>query len=499
MAVGELRAVRSAPDQRRVVIGIAAVVMAALLMPIMVALGAPISLAALAGLGIVGLGILTRPEAATLLFVGILYLNVPVVAVQFNGAPAFVAIVAPLLLVIPILSYLVIRREQPVVTPTLFWMLAYLAVLLLSAAVSADPETSVRAVVSFASEGLLLFVLVTNAVRSWGTLKKTVIVLLVVGAVMGGLSIVQEVTQSYDNQFLGFAQTKESDPLEQPDDDARPRLSGPIGSKNRYAQVMLVLLPLALFAYITGRTRTHRLLAAMSGFAILGGMLLTFSRGAGVALGVLVLIAIALRYIRIRDALLIGAALAVVLLVVMPQYLTRLESLSGVGALVSGGAEAEPDGAILGRATSNLASLQVFLDYPLLGVGPGQYVSEYSQEYANDLGLRYFTNARRAHNLFLEVAADTGIPGIVALGGIFVATLGGLWRARKAWVHRNPEYAAWATAFLLAVVGYMLTAMFLHLAYMRYFWLLIALANSVIWILKREAEKRESVLELRGP
>jgi hypothetical protein len=42
---------------------------------------------------------------------------------------------------------------------------------------------------------------------------------------------------------------------------------------------------------------------------------------------------------------------------------------------------------------------------------------------------------------------------------------------------------------MLAVLGYMLTAVFLHLAYMRYLWLLIALANSLIWILWREAEQ----------
>ena len=145
-----------------------------------------------------------------------------------------------------------------------------------------------------------------------------------------------------------------------------------------------------------------------------------------------------------------------------------------------------PDGAILGRATSNLAALNVFLEYPVLGVGPGQYVAEYSQQYGNELGLRYRETARRAHNMVLEVAADTGIAGVVTLGGIFGATLLGLWRARRTWIRRNPEYAAWATAFMLSVIGYLLTSAFLHLSYMRYLWLLIALANSLIWILNQK-------------
>jgi hypothetical protein len=87
----------------------------------------------------------------------------------------------------------------------------------------------------------------------------------------------------------------------------------------------------------------------------------------------------------------------------------------------------------------------------------------------------------------LEVAADTGAAGVIALGAVFGVTLLGLWRARRTWLHRNPEYAAWATAFMLAIIGYLLTSLFLHLSYMRYLWLLMALANSVIWILARQA------------
>jgi O-antigen ligase len=146
------------------------------------------------------------------------------------------------------------------------------------------------------------------------------------------------------------------------------------------------------------------------------------------------------------------------------------------------------DGAILGRATSNLAALNVFADHPVLGVGPGRYQTDYSQAYANELGMRHFTTPRRAHNLYFEVAADTGILGLVTFLGVVGSTLVGLWRVRRRWMERRPEYAHLATALFLAVAGYMLSGFFLHLAYIRYFWLLMALANSAIWILRREAD-----------
>ena len=70
--------------------------------------------------------------------------------------------------------------------------------------------------------------------------------------------------------------------------------------------------------------------------AILAGALLTFSRGAGVALIVLVTIAIILRYVRLRDAIIVAVVLAIGVYVFAPRYLLRIESLEGVSALVGG-------------------------------------------------------------------------------------------------------------------------------------------------------------------
>lgn len=494
MAIAEVTRTRVHPVPDRLGPGALGAGLALTLLLILTLLGAPLPIVAMGAAAVLGLSLLTQPRAATLLFVGLLYANVPVVAATFHGVPGVVAIGAPLLLLgVPFMSYLIIRREQPVVTPTLFWMVAYLAAQIVSALFSSHPEAAADAIAAFASEGLILYLLMTNAVRDWRTLRAVVFVLLAAGAFMGGLSLAQEVTGTYDNQYLGFAQTRELEALGPVDSDASQRLSGPIGEKNRYAQIMLILLPLALIGFLTARSRRSRLLIALAGLAILGGMLLTYSRGAGVALLVLVLIAIALRYIRLRDAVLIAGALVIAVSVFAPRYIERIGSLETLGSLVSAGSTAS-DGAILGRATSNLASFNVFVDYPFIGVGPGQFAAVYSQEYGNELGLRFRETARRAHNMILEVAADTGVVGVIALGGIFAATLMGLWRVRRAWLPRNPEYAAWATAFMLAVVGYLLTSLFLHIAYMRYLWLLMALANSVIWILDRElAAKRNPV------
>jgi hypothetical protein len=47
-----------------------------------------------------------------------------------------------------------------------------------------------------------------------------------------------------------------------------------------------------------------------------------------------------------------------------------------------------------------------------------------------------------------------------------------------------------ASSFIFALVAYLTTAAFLHLSYQRYFWVLLGLANAVVWSLGREAEEQ---------
>jgi hypothetical protein len=61
--------------------------------------------------------------------------------------------------------------------------------------------------------------------------------------------------------------------------------------------------------------------------------------------------------------------------------------------------------------------------------------------------------------------------------GIFFYTLYSLAKARIYWLERNnTELANLSTGFFLAIVSYMTTGIFLHFAYIRYFWLMIALS-----------------------
>ena len=405
------------------------------------------------------------------------------------------------LLLVP-LGKRLIDREPVIVAPVLPLLVVYLGVLLLSAAAALirGIPAEFEEIELFVTEGIIIFVLVTNVVRTLRTLRQVVWALLIAGALMGALSVHQAVTESYDSNYAGFAQVYgralEEDEVDE--EDTQPRASGPVGEKNRYAQVMLVLVPLALLMMWNERRRWLKFATGGIALLILTAVVLTFSRGAGVGLAILLVAMLALRQIRPLQvgAVVLGLVLAIVL--VAPTYGERVGSLSGVEGLISEDAEADPDGAILGRTTSNLAAVNVFLDYPILGVGPGMYSPFYSRDYANELGLRHFTTNRRAHNLYVETAAETGVVGLGAFLAIIGTTLFQLWRARRRWLDRRPELASWATGFGLAIMAYMTTAVFLHLSYQRYFWLLIALANAAIVILLRERSEAEHATGVQG-
>ncbi len=451
-------------------------------------IGGPVPLI-LVLVGAATIAVLGRPEIATPIFAFVFYVNLPTIATRFHGVPAEIAVLFGLILVVPALKYVLVER-RPIVFPVPYGlMFAYLAAALTSTLLSADVESSALALSLFVSEGLLLYILVVNVIRSSETLRQVIWALLIAGAVMGALSVWQELTQSYGNTLGGLAQVHEVG-FGVGDDIGgrivRPRLAGPIGEQNRYAQMLLVLVPLGLFRFWGERRVALRALAGVCTLFILSGILLTFSRGAAVGLAALFLTMVALRYIRVRDLLVVSLATAILVGLVAPQVLIRLDSLAGVGALIGANQE-DADGAIVGRATSNLAALNAFIDHPLVGVGPGQYFRRFSQEYGNDLGLRHFDGDRRAHNLYLETAADLGIFGLSMFLAVIGATIVPLWRLRRRLAETRPDLANIAAGFFLSVLAYLYTGVFLHLSYERYFWMLLALSAVAAAVVRQEA------------
>lgn len=436
---------------------------------------------------------LRKPDIATYSVLFIIYGNFVAVAHQFYGVPRLASGAVILLLAIPMFHHAIVRGEGVVIDRHLILFLFLIAVMLASAIFAAkDIPLALRRISEFLLEGLLLYFLIVNVVRNMRILRHAVWALLLAGTFMGGLTLFQNVTGTLNNNYGGFAQAGGRFSVGESFGKRveRMRSAGPIGEKNRYAQMMLVLFPLAIFRFWQEKNKWLKLAAVVAMVCILGGVILSVSRGAFLGLVVVLVLLALMRYIHFRQLLTVGAVVVAIILLVAPFYLTRMATLTRIGALFSG-EKYEAGHVVMSRAMQNLAALNVFIDHPILGVGPAHYSRYYSKKYVNALEVIYQRqSSRRAHSFYLEALAETGILGFVALMAIIVSIVRLLWRLRRRWLAQYPDLAHTATAFLLSIVAYMVSAIFLHLSYLRFFWLIVALASAAILCIQSEAESR---------
>lgn len=464
---------------------------------------------ALAALGmavlvVAGLAMLLRPEIATVLTVFLIYINFPAILTKEAGLPHVVAGAFVLLLAFPLLNYLIIRRQSLRADLTFLLMLALLAVYLVSSLFAQDKSLAMQQVMDYVLEGLLLYWLIFNVVRSMPTLRRAILSVLFAGALLSGLSIYQTATGSYSQEFFGLAYRKyeilsselgqEAMALDTADRRRGwDRAQGPVRDSNRFAQILLFLVPLAAAMARNGRTRALRLVALMCGLLIIGGIMVTLSRGGTLTLVLLVGLMVAARWLRPSRAL----ALAVLVAVAAPSvpfFMHRMTETGRAFGLLEDEAPVpqQLDGATRIRLAAMAAAGRVFLDHPIIGVGPGHFSAYYSRDLTRDADISRIGDWR-AHSLYPGIAAETGILGLSVFLAIVVVLLRRLWALRSRWLNRNRELADLAMAFGFGLIAIQVSGVFLHLAYQQYYWFSIALTAAAIHLMTRAEQRGPAV------
>lgn len=443
---------------------------------------------------VAAMALLRWPGLGTILATVLLYLNLPAIAASHHVPPVMI-IAAAVALVVPALTkHWVVNRDGIIIDRPFLLTLLFLGCTIVSSFFAKSQDAALVWLVRFAAEGIVVYLLFINLIRGKSALRHLIWVLLVCGAFLASLSVYQELSGSYANDFGGLAERKiaRDHLLEGFDRGTRHiirqshRAHGPSLDANRYAQILIVLLPLAWCLIRDEPKPLRKTAAAVCASLILGGVLLTYSRGAFVGMVVMLLVMGMLRVVTWRQMFIAGAALVLSIAVVSPGYIDRMGTLRGIEGLVdpgSGSAE-EPDPVARNRATIMLAAWRLFLDYPVLGAGPGQFAPVYVIDYAGELYSIDRVTARhfRAHSLYLEMAAETGVVGLSAFMAIVIATLGRLAVARRRAMGLDASIANLAAAFFVAIVAYLVTALFLHLAYERYLFLLLAFAGATVQV-----------------
>lgn len=189
---------------------------------------------------------------------------------------------------------------------------------------------------------------------------------------------------------------------------------------NVLATALAMAAPVAAALALGQRSASRtRWAAAGATVLILVGLLFTQSRGAFLGLAVAALAMVALRWRRLALPA-VGLAAAGVLGL-------RLAGVPLVPLLSAG---------IPGREEVWLRGLAAVEDFPLTGIGLGLFGRIVPILYPfYTLGAGPAVQPNHAHNLYLQVAADLGLPGLVAFGAILLAAaalLSRVWRSGDA-------------------------------------------------------------------
>jgi O-antigen ligase len=248
----------------------------------------------------------------------------------------------------------------------------------------------------------------------------------------------------------------------------------------------LTFFPLAL-AGAVALTETNKWAkrAALAGVVVLPLMiLLTQSRGALIALVAsgIVFFLVHTKGRRVRS-LLMAAAAAIVVIPLVPQSAWQRFSL--MKNLASGNTkEADPEGSADARYNIWRVAGTIIKENPVSGIGLGVYPRGHAM-YAPRVGVPDAAlGFRDTHSTYLNVAAETGIPGLF----LFVSMIGVVAVAseRTRRLARGTPRAQQLLALELGLLGFMLAGVFGSFAKLSFLYLQLAIMWSVTDITKRE-------------
>jgi putative inorganic carbon (HCO3(-)) transporter len=428
-------------------------------------------LVAIVGL-IVFVGAVVSVEFGLIILVVLAYTRLSDIAVHRFDALSIAKLIIPLL-VVAILVRWVLNRDSPhgweraAVLLGVYGMVGFGSLLYAPA-----PSRVWSAIIVYAKDAIIALVVVV-LLQSPKTFKKVVWTLLFVGIFLGTLSIIQYATKTYSNDYWGFANANVQSIVGGSNDY---RSAGPIGDPNYYAQIMVVLVPMSLERFLHERRIILRGVALWALVATVFAVFLTYSRGGFLAMGVAVAAFLFLYPPRVS---LIPIAIVFVLILgalAPPSYFDRIFSLNQLfnptGTLLVS------DLALRGRVSENLAAFEMLKSHPLFGVGLSNFSLLFNQ-YSKAAGLALVATERAAHNLYLEVVAETGLVGLTAFLVLLANCIHLLiiaWRTFRRTKFR--EYAGLTAGFAVGFLGYLVAAFFIHAAFPRYFYLLVGIALS---------------------
>ena len=397
-------------------------------------------IAALAAVAALAALIRRRPAALPVLAVAALPFRVPIAV---GGTTANLLVPLYAVVAAGALAYALPRAFGPAGEEperragALEWALAaYLALYAVQAAYSVDVDHALENVVFFHVPFALLFALVSRVEWTPGLTKACVGVLIALALVFAGVGFVEYATRHLFLNPKVIASNQLQDYF---------RVNSLFFDPNIYGR-FLALVMLLVVAWLLWARRARDVAAAVLVLAVLwGGLVLTLSQSSFAALLVGLAVLGGMRWSAPRAVALAGVAVAVgVAVVLLAPSALRLDLGSSESA----------DAATSGRYELVAGGVRLFAERPLTGWGSGAFARQYRR--AEDVSAERATSA--SHTIPVTVAAEQGVPGLLAYLAVLACALWRLFRRAGA----SPARAGVAAGFAALLAHTMLYAAFLE-------------------------------------
>jgi len=445
-----------------------------------------VSLLVLPAIGLFAISIL-YPELGLMGLILVTYTQLSEVLIRSYDLPSIAKPLAGLMLVVIVIRLAVFGDHaegwgSAVLRLALYGFAMFLSVL---AAKHFDPAmTRFQDYFKDALIALIIVFMVQNPAR----FKHAIWAIIIAGIFMASISSYQHLTDTYSNEYWGFGRWLS----ETAGEGTNIRVSGPFRNPNSFAQVLVVVAVLAIDRVWHDRKLVLRILAGWAVVASILAIFFTYSRGGFLALFFALAILLVERRPRILPLALTAAVIVILFQYVPEAYTERLGTLR---ELITFNDTQIYTQSYRGRLSENISAINMFRDNPILGVGPGNFASEY-QQYSRPLGLDPRTSPRSPASLYGEILAETGILGMLAFIAILWTVHSGLRKAKFLFTSEGQiELANMSIALWGGLAGYLFVALNKNSAYSTVFWMLVGLAmaatNVAIYARKHELRSKD--------
>lgn len=414
------------------------------------------------------------PQWLTIGLVLLVVVHLSDVGTDFFGLPGFSVPYAVFVLFVVTVRHIVIGEDRGGWLGLALGIAALVTVMSISGLGAGDQALAFETTIDVAKNGLVA-VLMVVLIRQVADLRRVVWALILGASVLALLGILRAEIGQIPGVLEGFSQVV-TDAVE--DQVVGIRIAGPTGDANFFGQLLVMMFPFALERSFRERSWPLRLIAVVASLLIAWAVMLTYSRGA--LIGIIASSILFLVWLRPSlKTVMVGVGISALLLLSAPS--TYVERIGTIGQVAQIGTQARPeDPSIQGRVSEMLVGLEMFRDHPIIGIGPGNYPGRYV-EYSSALGLDYRLELRQPHSLPIEVAAELGLIGLTWWFIAAVMLGRGLFGARRVAIStRDIEMKNYLEVICVSLAGFAMTALFLHLAFARSFWMMVGIAVAAV-------------------